>query len=239
MGGAVAAVQRSADLQRQREARGTRCAGPDARTRVSQAPAADILARMPADLPPPDLSPESPAARQAPAAAPDRSVEALFPQLYGELRRLARSRLSSGGRHTLLDTSSLIHEAYLRMQRGGGVAINDREHFLAYAASAMRSVIIDFVRRRSAERRGGAAQHVTLDTRAAAEIGATDSEILDVHAALETLAAVDARLVRVVEMRYFAGLTEVEIGAALGVTDRTVRRDWERARLLLAQILGR
>jgi len=167
------------------------------------------------------------------------SVHALFPALYAELRRLARSRLASGGRHTLLDTSSLVHEAFLRMQREGGVRLHDREHFLAYAATTMRSVVIDFVRRRGAERRGGAVEHVTLDTRAAAELGAADDEILAVHDALDALAGIDARLVRVVEMRYFAGLTDAEIGAALGLTDRTVRRDWERARLLLADLLGR
>lgn len=167
------------------------------------------------------------------------SVQALFPALYSELRRLARSRLASGGRHTLLDTSALVHEAFLRMQRGGGVALKDREHFMAYAATTMRSVVIDFVRRRSADRRGGDAEHVTLDTRAAEALGASDDEILAVHEALQTLAQVDERLVRVVEMRYFAGLTDLEIGAALGVTDRTVRRDWERARLLLAEMLGR
>lgn len=166
-------------------------------------------------------------------------VEELFPALYDELRRLARSRLAGGGRPTLLDTRALVHEAYMRMQKDGGVAINDREHFLAYAATTMRSIVVDFVRRRDAERRGGDAEHLTLDTNAAESLGATDSEILEVHEALEKLAAVDARLVHVVEMRYFAGLNDLEIGAALGLTDRTVRRDWERARLLLAQMLGR
>jgi RNA polymerase sigma factor (TIGR02999 family) len=167
------------------------------------------------------------------------SVRTMFPALYGDLRRLARSRLASGGRHTLLDTSSLVHEAFLRMQRGGGVTLENRDHFMAYAATTMRSVVIDFVRRRNAERRGGDVEHVTLDTRAAEQLGASDDEILAVHNALDTLAKVDARLVRVVEMRYFAGLSELEIAAALGVTDRTVRRDWNRARLLLADMLGR
>jgi RNA polymerase sigma factor (TIGR02999 family) len=175
-----------------------------------------------------------------PAGADVRpSVQALFPSLYNELRRLARSRLASGGRHTLLDTASLVHEAYLRMQRDGGVTVNDREHFLAYAATTMRSVVIDFVRRRSADRRGGGVEHVTLDTRSSAELGASDDEILEVHEALQTLAKVDARLVSVVEMRYFAGLSDAEIAAALGLSDRTVRRDWDRARLLLAEMLGR
>jgi RNA polymerase sigma factor (TIGR02999 family) len=182
------------------------------------------------------------AAMEAPKPAPPTappSVQALFPLLYNELRRLARSRLAAGGRHTLLDTASLVHEAYLRMQRDGGVALNDREHFLAYAATTMRSVVIDFVRRRNADRRGGGVEHVTLDTRAAEELGASDDEILAVHDALETLAKVDPRLVSVVEMRYFAGLSDLEIAAALGLSDRTVRRDWDRARLLLAEMLGR
>jgi RNA polymerase sigma factor (TIGR02999 family) len=174
----------------------------------------------------------------APPTAPP-SVQALFPLLYTELRRLARSRLAAGGRHTLLDTASLVHEAYLRMQRDGGVSLNDREHFLAYAATTMRSVVIDFVRRRNADRRGGGVEHVTLDTRAAEQLGASDEEILAVHDALETLAKVDPRLVSVVEMRYFAGLSDAEIAAALGLSDRTVRRDWDRARLLLAEMLGR
>jgi RNA polymerase sigma factor (TIGR02999 family) len=187
--------------------------------------------RYPACMPPVD-----PAAPQPPVP---ESVRALFPALYSELRRLARSRLAGGGRHTLLDTSALVHEAFLRMQRDGGVNVNDREHFMAYAATTMRSIIIDFVRRRSAERRGGDAEHVTLDTRAASVLGGSDDEILAVHEALQILAKVDQRLVRVVEMRYFAGLTDAEIGSALGVTDRTVRRDWDRARLLLAQMLGR
>jgi len=174
-----------------------------------------------------------------PASSTPESVRDLFPALYRELRRLARSKLSSGGRHTLLDTSALVHESFLRMQRDGGVQLKDREHFMAYAATTMRSVVIDFVRRRNADRRGGGAEHVTLDTRAAQELGADDDEILAVHGALETLAKIDPRLVQVVEMRYFAGLSDTDIGAALGINERTVRRDWARARLLLADMLGR
>ncbi len=181
-----------------------------------------------------------PAPGPAEPAAEPASVEALFPSLYQELRRLARLRLSGGARPTLLDTSALVHEAFMRMQRDGGVSVTDRDHFMAYAATTMRSIVIDFVRRRRAERRGGGLQRITLDTVAAEQLGAVaDEEILAVHEALESLAQVDARLVRVVEMRYFAGLTEMEIAAALGVTDRTVRRDWERARLLLTQMLRR
>ena len=161
-----------------------------------------------------------------------------LPAFYAELRRLAHARLA-GGRYTLLDTTALVHESFLRLQRAGHVVVADSEHFLAYAASAMRSIVVDYVRRRRADRRGGGAAAVTLNTGHVEGIGTSDEEILEVHDALEVLADVDARLVQVVEMRYFGGLTDLEIGQALGVTDRTVRRDWERARLLLAGLLGR
>ena len=137
----------------------------------------------------------------------------------------------------LLDTTALVHESFLRLQGAGKVNLADRNHFMAYAATAMRSVIVDYVRQRAAEKRGGDVDHVTLDTGVAESIGATDQEIVDVHEALEALGKVDQRLVQVVEMRYFAGLSDDEIGAALGVTGRTVRRDWDRARLLLSEML--
>ena len=171
-------------------------------------------------------------------SAPGAIAEYL-PRFYSELRRLARARLAAGGRYTLLDTTVLMHESFLRLQRASNLPINDGEHFLAYATKTMRSVVVDYVRRRKAERHGGGAAHTSLNTVHAEEISASDDEILEVHEALEVLAGVDPRLVQVVEMRYFGGLTDVEIGQALGVTDRTVRRDWERARLLLAGLLGR
>jgi len=162
-----------------------------------------------------------------------------LPRFYTELRRLARARLARGGRYTLLDTTALVHESFLRLQRAGDFPLNDSEHFLAYATKTMRSVVVDYARRRKAERHGGAASHTTLNTGRSEELAASDDEVLEVHEALEVLAEVDPRLVQVVEMRYFGGLNDVEVGRALGVTDRTVRRDWERARLLLAGLLGR
>jgi RNA polymerase sigma factor (TIGR02999 family) len=161
--------------------------------------------------------------------------ERLFERLYEPLRGLARVRLARQDRDALLDTTGLVHEFYLRMERAGRVLVNDRSHFMAYAARAMRSVVVDFARSRSAARRGGQAEHVTLGEEVAAPGG--EEEILQVHAALETLEQVDPRLVRVVEMRYFAGMTEEEIASALCVNSRTVRRDWEKARLLLAAAL--
>ena len=101
----------------------------------------------------------------------------------------------------------------------------------------MRSVIVDFARARLAERRGGEVEHVVLDTIAAGQIAAPETDVLRVHEALEALAQADERLAQVVEMRYFGGLTEIEIGEALGLSERTVRRNWEKARLLLRAAL--
>ena len=168
----------------------------------------------------------------------EAALKVVFDATYDELRAMARARLRRGSRSTLLDTTSLVHEAYLRFADSGRLHIGDREHFLRYASHVMRSVIVDFVRERRAERRGGDAQHVTLNSEIGDGVNAVDEdEILGVHEALEELARVDARLVQVVEMRYFAGMTEPEIAAALGVNERTVRRDWQKARLLLADAL--
>lgn len=165
--------------------------------------------------------------------------DALLALLYDELRQLARARLSSGGRNVTLDTTALVHESFLRLHKAGHLELEDRDHFLAYAASTMRSIVVDSIRRRRAERHGGDAVHVTLGTVAASELGASEEEILEVHDALGLLAKVNARLAQVVEMRYFLGLTDEEIGATLGTTSRTVRRDWNRARMLLASMMGR
>ena len=165
------------------------------------------------------------------------ALRILFDETYNELRNMARARLRKGSRNTLLDTTSLVHEAYLRFAGAGRLRIDDRQHFLRYASHAMRSVIVDFVRERVAQRRGGDAEHVTLNSEIGDVSGAGEKEILHVHEALEELAQHDARLVTVVEMRYFAGMSETEIAAALGVNERTVRRDWQKARLLLAESL--
>lgn len=163
------------------------------------------------------------------------ALNRVFEALYPELHTLARARLRRTAQFTLLDTTALLHESYLRLVKLGQLNVESRAHFLAYAARTMRSIVVDFARARLAERRGGGAPDLVLDTAIAANIaGAPEAEIVRVHDALQDLAQVDQRLVRVVEMRYFGGLTEQEIGAALGVTERTVRRDWEKARLLLA-----
>ena len=162
---------------------------------------------------------------------------AAYSLLYDELRRLARAKLRPHQSMTLLDTTSLVHESYLKLVGQGALPVEDRHHFFAYAARVMRSVIVDFARARLAERRGGQAEHVVLDTVAVGQIGAPESDVLRVHEALELLAQADERAARVVEMRYFGGLTEVEVAEALGLSERTVRRLWEKGRLLLRAAL--
>lgn len=159
-------------------------------------------------------------------------LDEFFAAHYEELRQIAHQRLRRNEKITLLDTTALVHESYLRLLRARHIELGGRSQFLAFAARVMRSIIVDFVRSHRAEKRGGDDLRVTLNTEIAESRTAAD-EILRVNDALDELAKVDGRLVQVVEMRYFGGLEEREIAGVLGVTDRTVRRDWEKARMLL------
>lgn len=169
-------------------------------------------------------------------AAPE--PPAIHERLYRQLRILARARLRNGGRNTLLDTSALVHEAYLRMAPAAA-DFGGEQQLLAYASHTMRSVIVDLARRRQAQRHGGQAFKVTWTESAQPEgmAGAAD-EVVRVHEALAELEQLDPRLAGVVEMRYFGGLTDAQIAQALGIAERTVRRDWDKARLLLEQALS-
>ena len=171
------------------------------------------------------------------AVPPELNVEQAFAGAYQELRRLARARLRGGGRNTVLDTTALVHETYLKLSRNAGISFPDRPRFLVYAGRAMRSIIVDWVRQRRTERAGGNVAVLTLTGDLVDAVPAEEEHILRVHEALQEMAQVDERMARVVEMRYFGGMTDLEIGEALGVTDRTVRRDWEQARLFLAEAL--
>ncbi len=164
-------------------------------------------------------------------------VDGLFSRLYEELRTLAHFRLSRSEAITMLDTTALVHESYVRFVKAGRVADLDPSQFLAYASHAMRSVVVDLVRRRRAERRGGGEIHIELSRIDVGQSNPGEDDILRVNEALDELAKVDPRLTQVVEMRYFAGLEEREIAAALAVTERTVRRDWKKARMLLSVAL--
>lgn len=167
-----------------------------------------------------------------------RAADALFAATYADLRRLARARLRAVSRHTLLDTGALVHESYLRFAQGHNRSLDSRTHFMRWAASVMRSVIVDHARRKCAERRGAGNAHVEFEEDHVAASAPAEVEILGVHQALERIAATDPRLAQLVELRYFGGMTETEIAEVLGVTERTVRRDWLRARLLLRAALA-
>ncbi len=167
------------------------------------------------------------------------AIDSLFELLYADLHRMARARLAENSPITLLDPTSLAHEAYLRLRNAGRIDLDSRGHFMAYCSRVLRSIIVDFARKRNAERRGGGQRNVTLSTQVADSIGADGDDIERINDALIELEKTDPRLKQVVEMRYFGGLTEQEVAEALGVTDRTVRRDWERARLLLSVALKR
>jgi RNA polymerase sigma factor (TIGR02999 family) len=174
------------------------------------------------------------AAGQGDAQAGER-VMAL---LYADLHRLAHQRMrQAGGGMTLLDTTALVHESYLRLQRSPDGGFDSRHHFMAYAARTMRSVLVDMIRARQAERRGGNAVLLVLDTQLGDQLAAPEDQVLRVHEALEALAQREPRLAQVVEMRFFAGLGEAEIAQALALTERTVERDWAKAKIFLAAYL--
>ena len=179
-----------------------------------------------------DDPPETP----PPASAGGPDIAALSAAAYEDLRRLAKARLRSSGPITLLDTSGLVSDTYKRLALQHGLQIASRAQFLGYCARVMRSVVVDLVRERNAVRHGGEAQQITLNTALGESLPAED-EPLHIDDALTELAKVEPRLSQVVEMRYFGGYSEEEIGQALGLTARTVQRDWQKARLLLRAML--
>jgi RNA polymerase sigma factor (TIGR02999 family) len=163
--------------------------------------------------------------------------DALYEAAYAELHRLARSRLRDGGRNTLLETTGLVHESYLRFVSAGALRAGDRRAFFAYASQVMRSVIVNSARDRIAQKRGGDSPPLTLSTHLAVGVAEDETTIVRVHEALEDLEQADPRLAEVAQMRYFGGYNDQEIAETLGISDRTVQRDWEKARLILAAAL--
>jgi RNA polymerase sigma factor (TIGR02999 family) len=158
--------------------------------------------------------------------------DALFATAYPALRELARARLrESGGHAGGLNTTQLVHESYLRLARSARLRAESRREFFAFAARVMREFIVETLRRPHAS------DTLTLDTRVDVDLPSDAEEVLRLHDALGALQAAEPRLAQVVEMRYFGGYTEAEIGETLGLTERTVRRDWEKARILLLALL--
>lgn len=175
----------------------------------------------------------------ADARGGDRNaLDNVLATLYRELHQMARRQLGGQHGHTL-DATALVHEAYLKLTSRAGALFEDRAHFFAYAASAMRSVVVDYARQRLAVKRGGDLHRVTDLPDDAGGGLRLDEDMLGLDTALNKLQALDARLAQVVEMRYFAGLSETEIAGLLKRSERSVRRDWQKARMfLLAALQG-
>jgi RNA polymerase sigma factor (TIGR02999 family) len=168
---------------------------------------------------------------QAYAGGDRAAFDELVPLIYDELRRIARNHLRRTQRGATLDTNGLVHEAYLKLAGQKGMRVEDRGHFLAIAARAMRQIIVSRARARVAAKRGGGDIRLTLDEERIAAAGETQAEwLLDLDRALEGLRERDERLARTVECRFFAGLSEDETAEALGVSLRTAQRNWMRAR---------
>ena len=165
------------------------------------------------------------------------ALEKLVPLVYADLRRMARARIRGRRDGATLDTGALVHEAYLRLVDERRAQWQDRRHFYAVAAMAMRQIVIDHARSRSRIKRGGAASETTLGD-VLDPVSQDAEELLDLDRALASLEATDPRAVRVVECRYFGGLSEQETADALGVSTRTVQREWLKARAALRSALG-
>jgi len=159
------------------------------------------------------------------------SVQALFTALYHELHRVARRQLRAGSAGVTLGATTLLHECYLDMA-GRAAAFPDRHRFIAYAAHAMRGLIVDYIRERRALKRGGEFHLTALDTRVAESIPEVDDTVR-LSEAVDRLLETDAALAELVELKFFCGFSFAEIAAMRGVSERTVQRDWQKARLLL------
>jgi RNA polymerase sigma factor (TIGR02999 family) len=166
------------------------------------------------------------------------ALDQLMPLVYEELKRIAHHQLRVNESRATLSTTELVHEAFLKLAGDAGADWDGRAHFFGAASRAMRQVLVDFARRRTAAKRGGGLERVSLgDGDAALEIEL--DEILALDEALDQLDAVDPRLRQVVELRFFAARSEAEIARMLGVSPRTVERDWLKARLVLLAALDR
>ena len=167
-----------------------------------------------------------------------RAVDALFAIVYDDLRILARRQLASGRAGQTLAPTVLVHEAYMKFAERSAPDVVDRSHFLAVAATAMRHVVIDYVRRSRSQKRDPGTPVVVLDGDAAPADGPSTVDLIAMNEALDQLEALDPRQAKVVELRFFAGLELEEIAQQLDVSPRTVKRDWRRARTFLSHALA-
>lgn len=166
---------------------------------------------------------------QAHGRGEEGAFDRLMPMVYDDLHRIARRQLRRGRRGDTLNTTGLVHEVYLKMVDQSRASWQDRSHFFAISARAMRQIIVDYARQRLAAKRGGGQSHTPLDE-ARIAIEEQADWLIALDQALESLGRLDERMARIVECRFFAGLTEEETAEALSVSVRTVQRDWKRAR---------
>lgn len=164
------------------------------------------------------------------------AADTLFTALYEELHRMARRELAKRGSGMTLGATTLLHEAYLDISGREGAAFPDRNRFMAYASRVMRGLIIDYARRRHAQKRGGLFELTSIGTDVAEAVPDT-AELTRIGDAVDALATVDPWLAQVVDLRFFCGFAFAEIAAMRGVSERTVQRDWEKARIYLHQAL--
>jgi RNA polymerase sigma factor (TIGR02999 family) len=164
------------------------------------------------------------------------AADDLFATLYSELHRMAKRQLARRGGNVTLGVTTLLHEAYLDISQRDGTVFPDRARFMAYAARVMRGLIIDYARNRRAQKRGGGF-HITALVNEVVDPAADDKELTRIGAALEELGAVDASLAQVVDLKFFCGFSLAEIAAMRGVSERTVQRHWEKARIYLHRSL--
>jgi RNA polymerase sigma factor (TIGR02999 family) len=164
------------------------------------------------------------------------ALDEAFSAWYPELKKIAHARLNRSGLVGTMQTTALVHDSYMKLATGPDLQFADRLQFLAYASRTVRSIVIDTIREERALRRGGDLNLVTLDTGIQEGIGGA-IDVEDVNAALDDLAKLDPALARLVEMRFFGGMTAVEIAEALGISERSVQREWSKARALLLTLI--
>lgn len=165
------------------------------------------------------------------------AADTLFATLYDELHRMARRELAKRGAGVTLGATTLLHEAYLDMSDREGAPFPDRNRFMGYAARVMRGLIIDYARRRHAQKRGGAFEITSIATDIGGPEAANVDDLTRVSDALDELEGTDPRLARIVDFKFFCGFSFVEIASMTGVSERTVQRDWEKARIYLHHVL--
>jgi RNA polymerase sigma factor (TIGR02999 family) len=175
--------------------------------------------------------------KPVPHAPNQQSIDELFAACYDDLHRLAHARLRRSSNLSGLDTTGLVHESYFRFLTASNFVLEDRLSFLSYASRVMRSIVVDLIRQKLTQKNGGNVTEVTLNTNIVESVCVPENEVLRINEALEELATIDERLALVVEMRYFGGLSEHEIAESLGLSTRTVERDWEKAKLFLQNTL--